>query len=69
MNFMCVVQYFLFLFSFNILKVFLIGAALVIVQVKVVLEPERIVVFLTRSCVQLTDISCGVVYEASFVLF
>ena len=30
-------------------------------QVKVVLEPEPIGVFLTRSCVQLTDISCGVV--------
>ena len=42
------------------------------IQVKVVSEPERIDVFLTRSCVQLTDISCGVVYEAtlaSLVLF
>ena len=42
-------------------------------QVKVVSEPERIGVFLTRSCVQLTDnISRGVVYEAtlaSLVLF
>ena len=41
-------------------------------QVKVVSEPERIDVFLTRSCVQVTDISCGVVYEAtlaSLVLF
>ena len=41
-------------------------------QVKVVSEPERIDVFLIRSCVQLTDISCGVVYEAtlpSLVLF
>ena len=34
-------------------------------QVKVVSEPERIGVFLTRSCVQVTDISCGVVYEAT----
>ena len=43
-----------------------------LLQVKVVSEPERIDVFLTRSCVQLTDISCGVVYEAtlaSLVLF
>ena len=35
-------------------------------------EPERIGVFLTRSCVHVTDISCGVVYEAtlaSLVLF
>ena len=42
------------------------------IQVKVVSEPEQIDVFLTRSCVQLTDISCGVVYEAtlpSLVLF
>ena len=41
-------------------------------QLKVVPEPERIDVFLTRSCVQVTDISCGVVYEAtlaSLVLF
>ena len=41
-------------------------------QVKVVSEPERIDVFLTRSCAQLTVISCGVVYEAtsaSLVLF
>ena len=41
-------------------------------QVNVVSEPERIDVFLTRSCVQLTDISCGVVYKAtlaSLVLF
>ena len=41
-------------------------------QVKVVSEPERIDVFLTRSWVQVTDISCGVVYEAtlaSLVLF
>ena len=34
-------------------------------QVKVVSEPERIDVFLTRICVQVTDISCGVVYEAT----
>ena len=41
-------------------------------HVMVVLEPERIGVFLTRSCVHVTDISCGVVYEAtlaSLVLF
>ena len=41
-------------------------------QVKVVSRPERIDVFLTRSCVQVTDISCGVMYEAtleSLVLF
>ena len=41
-------------------------------QVKVVSEPERIDGFLTRSCVQLTVISCVVVYEAtlaSLVLF
>ena len=41
-------------------------------QVKVVSEPERIGVFLTRSCVHVTDISCGVVYGAtlaSLVLF
>ena len=41
-------------------------------QVKVVSEPGRIDVFWTRSCVQVTDISCGVVYEAtlaSLVLF
>ena len=41
-------------------------------HVMVASEPERIGVFLTRSCVQLTDISCGVVYEAtlaSLVLF
>ena len=39
---------------------------------KVVSEPEQIDVFLTRSCVQVTDISCGVVYKttlASLVLF
>ena len=39
-------------------------------QVKVV--SERIDVFLTRSCVQVTDISCGVMYKAtsaSLVLF
>ena len=43
-----------------------------LLQVKVVSEPERIDVFLTRSCVQVTDISCGVVYKAtlaSLVLF
>ena len=34
-------------------------------QVKVVSEPERIGVFLTRSSAQVTDISCGVVYEAT----
>ena len=53
-----------------ILNVFLIDSCLS--QVKVVSEPERIEVFLTRSCVQVTDISCGVVYEAtlaSLVLF
>ena len=41
-------------------------------QVKVICEPERNYVFLTKSCVQLTDISCGVVYKAtlaSLVLF
>ena len=41
-------------------------------QVKVISEPERNGVFLTRSCVQVTDISCGVVYKAtlaSLVLF
>ena len=41
-------------------------------QVKVVSEPERIGVFLTRSCVHVTDISCGVSYGAtlaSLVLF
>ena len=45
---------------------------LAFLQVKVVSEPERIDVFLTRSCAQLTVISCGVVYEAtsaSLVLF
>ena len=37
-------------------------------QVKVVSEPERIDVidvFLTRSCVQVTDIFCGAVYKAT----
>ena len=34
-------------------------------QVEVVSEPERNGVFLTRSCVQLTNISCGVVYKAT----
>ena len=34
-------------------------------QVMVVSESERIDVFLTRSCVQVTDISCEVVYEAT----
>lgn len=46
--------------------------SVVALQVKVVSEPERIGVFLTRSCVHVTDISCGVVYEAtlaSLVLF
>ena len=41
-------------------------------HVTVASEPERIGVFLTRSCVHVTDISCGVVYEAtlaSLVLF
>ena len=33
--------------------------------VKVVSEAERIDVFLTKSCVQVTDISCGVVYKAT----
>ena len=40
--------------------------------VKVVSEPEKFDVFLRRSCVQLTDISCGAVYKvtlASLVLF
>ena len=48
------------------------AALISILQVKVVSEPERIDVFLTRSWVQVTDISCGVVYEAtlaSLVLF
>ena len=41
-------------------------------HVTVASEPERTGVFLTRSCVHVTDISCGVVYEptsASLVLF
>ena len=41
-------------------------------QVKVIAEPERINVFLTRYCIQVTDISCGAVSEAtlaSLVLF
>ena len=41
-------------------------------HVTVASEPERIGVFLTRSCVHVTDISCGVVYKAtlaSLVLF
>ena len=41
-------------------------------HVTVASEPERNGVFLTRSCVHVTDISCGVVYEAtlaSLVLF
>merc|ERR1711923_617537 len=41
-------------------------------HVTVASEPERIGVFLTWSCVHVTDISCGVVYEAtlaSLVLF
>jgi len=41
-------------------------------HVTVASEAERIGVFLTRSCVHVTDISCGVVYEAtlaSLVLF
>ena len=41
-------------------------------HVTVALEPERNGVFLTRSCVQVTNISCGAVYEAtlaSLVLF
>ena len=41
-------------------------------RVTVASEPGRIGVFLTRSCVHVTDISCGVVYEAtlaSLVLF
>ena len=36
-----------------------------LMQVNVVSEPERIDVFLTRSCVQMTNISCGVMYEAT----
>ena len=36
-------------------------------QVKVVSEPERIGVFLTRSCVQATNISCWTVYESTLV--
>ena len=42
------------------------------IHVTVASEPERIGVFLTSSCVHVTDISCGVVYEAtlaSLVLF
>ena len=41
-------------------------------HVTVASEPERNGVFLTRSCVHVTDIFCGVVYEAtlaSLVLF
>ena len=41
-------------------------------HVTVASEPKRIGVFLTRSCVHVIDISCGVVYEAtlaSLVLF
>ena len=43
-----------------------------VTHVTVASEPERIGVFLTRSCVHMTDISCGVVYEttlASLVVF
>ena len=34
-------------------------------HVTVASEPERNGVFLTRSCVHVTDISCGVVYKAT----